>query len=236
MNEERTNEETGLGDLNRELLRERGENFPVEKPDFGQSGIADTIRPPGIEKNAPVGSPEIGASVRSVFDTRPVNANDFLEVLRGTVSNDGENFGPYEGTFTVPESRIYVIRSFRYSLEPVNIDPDRQSEVIFNIRVNGIFQPGYSNLLLGFGGGAEFPCHIIAPSNAVITFSLFFTAPGDWTVTDYYPLFVVHGNSLLGTGKPPEFEIGNENKTGKIIKSPISTGPVKRQFPRLKKR
>lgn len=228
-NEEREKEEQGLGELNRQLLRERGEDYPEAENLPFDAGLSDQISNPDISGEAPVGSPPTGASVRSTFDTRPVNAHDFVEFLRGSVTPRSELTGPLELSYTVPDSRIHIIRSFRYSLEPASFDPDVQLLITLNVKVNGIFQPGYTNLKPGFGGGMEIPCHILAPSNSIVTFALSFSSPGEWPSGVHYALFFVHGNSLIASGRPIEFEVGNEQKisVNKPISSPVDYGKKK---------
>lgn len=214
MNEEREREE--LGSLPEDLRRERG-TFTREE---GRVAPPGSNIPPDIQRQEGVGTiPTLpdklmsqGASVRSVYDARPINARDFIETQNTSISVPASAPGTITQNFNyfVPGGYIAVLRGFHYEIEVPVGQADRDTFRV-SILVNDIIQLGYENLELGQVTPKYVPTFILVPLGGKLTTRLIFDGQdvADSNVTDL-PVFIeLYGNLLLSQGVPLPFEIGN---------------------------
>lgn len=215
--EEREQEERNLGEIDEMVLRD-----PAART-WPEPYIGDHDIPPAINALRKIANKEQStgqgvlspptADVRSVFDSRPVNGQDFY--LTGTVQINAQNVR-YSTIWTVPTGYFAIVRSFRFSpdAEPAAISP-LPSAVISPVRpvitfaVNGIMVPGIANVRMDVTNNREFPCFFYASPGDTIT--LFMDYQTEINIAaDPFPVFAeLYGNYLLASGIPPQYEVGN---------------------------
>lgn len=212
--EERDNEE--LGSLPEDLRRERGTLTREE----GAAVPPGTGLPPDIQRQEGVQAiPTLenrlmsqGANVRSVYDSRPINARDFIETQFTTISVPFSDPGIIVTNFNyfIPGGYVGVLRGFHYEVETPIGTADR-STFRCSILVNDIIDLGYENLFLGQVTPKYEPCFILVPLGGKLTFRFILTGDdvADAGVSDL-PVYVeLYGNLLLSQGVPLPFEIAN---------------------------
>ena len=210
----------GLGDLNRQLSTERGENFDqtASRPQAGYShgsyAPPDMLIQTGIldaAQDVPLGTPAIDVEVTSTYKARKVNAVDFLKTLEGTLnfltasSNEVMNVG-----FIVPDNKVCVLAGFKYSINPYNNDID-DDEITANLTVDGVPDAFYREMHLGQHLNDYQECYILAPpgSRVALTMSTSYVSPippGSYTATIGVKFY---GQMLVSKGLPTNFEPGN---------------------------
>lgn len=211
-NEEREKEEQ-LGEISDDLLKEHGDNFPPGRTYYPGEPPAD------IASSAPLGdAPTVlgdrtrGASVRSTFDTRPINGTDFYYSETQEVTPLGESAVTATFTYTVPKSYIAVLRAFEFSQYPFVFDEDKFIDV--SILVNGISQLGHSGIEFQQDAGKQ-PTHIIAPELSKLAIRLIY--PASYSLNLSLSVWVhLYGNLILTKNQPAAFEVGNEEPTRPI--------------------
>ena len=136
----------------------------------GQGVPVDIRRQEGVEAipTLPERNMSQGASVRSVYDSRPINAKDFIDSQFETVDIPFSDPGIIQVNFDffVPGGFVAVLRGFHYELEEPVLTATRTS-VRCSILVNDIIQLGYDNLLLGQTNGSPCPDSSRSWKNAV---------------------------------------------------------------------
>lgn len=217
MNEERENEE--LGALPEDRL-ERQVLSPAESgaEREGQGVPVDIRRQEGIDAIPPLPDRLMsqGASVRSVYDSRPINAKDFVQTEFREITIPFSDPGVIQVNFDyfIPGGYVGVLRGFHYELEEPVLTADRNS-VKVSILVNDIIQLGYDNMLLGQvnGDGMYYtPTFILAPLGGKLTLRLLLEGQDfvDGGAGSDFPIYSeMYGNLLLSQGVPLPFEIGN---------------------------
>lgn len=176
----------------------------------------DIARQQGVEGIPPLDDRLMsqGASVRSVYDSRPVNARDFTETRFQTIAVPFSDPGILVANFDyfIPGGYVGVLRGFHYELETPVATADRNT-VRCSILVNDIIQLGHENMLLGQVNPKPVgqPCFILAPLGGKLTLRLLLV--GDDLVDgglSELPIYVeLYGNLLLTQGVPLPFEIAN---------------------------
>lgn len=184
----------------------------------GQGVPVDIRRQEGVEAipTKPERLMSQGASVRSVYDARPINARDFVDTQFREIDIPFSDPGIIQVNFNffVPGGYIAVLRGFHYELEEPVLTANRNS-VRCSILVNDIIQIGYDNLLLGQvnGDGMYYtPTFILAPLGGKLTLRLLLTGQDfvDGGAGSDFPIYSeMYGNLLLSQGVPLPFEIGN---------------------------
>lgn len=182
---------------------------------------------------APIGEPPLDYSVRSVYDSRPVNATDFNRYATGLFGD------PHTGTVgvvtfpAVPEGYIFVIREFFVWVETTPILSNR-SDIQMTPQVNGADDVFTRDVPVGAGNDTPIKCFLIV--NEFLTYGVKFTI----NVALGNSLFNVwaYGNVLVKSGRPPQFEIANPGLTGNlpsahptVIAPPAPLPPVSVQQP-----
>jgi len=149
----------------------------------------------------PLGQPPKPVDVRSVYDTRPVNAFDFnISTSAATLSTDTQS----SLFFQVPEGFVCVLRNFDIWMEPSPTGLER-SAFLWSLQLNGGDFPYNLNVPFGVMVDRE-TCFMIA--NEFNTVGLRLVANGGaFPVGSVFARF--YGNFLLKSGLPPSLEIGN---------------------------
>lgn len=237
MNEEREREE--LGELPEDLMRERGEVIVGDKPPYDPRRVpADVDYQQEVEekqKDVPGGSLSQGARVVSVYDTRPVNAEDFIFTQVREISITAPNGTPGLGVFgtwffQIPEGLIGVLRSIKIepevditparfaqsgSLPVVPVDPNTP---VFTYRVkdNGVAFKGYDNI--GSDSiSAILPTHVIGGSQDFISLEIANNATVNTDINNLRILVSFYGQLILSTGREKQYEIGEPKPTKPLI-------------------
>ena len=213
MANEESEDQPGLGELSEDLFREHEGRHPANS-DSAQYQSGKQLPPDiayqegreqEIAERGRVGTPGFEGHVTTVFDARPLNARDFLEVQKSRfhyVAANGSSFAdPAIATFTVPEGYLGILREFSWTIEDNSILPDN-----IYITIDDMPVPNYTNLRYltnNFMGRA--PCYILANAGQTIQIVMrqnsLPTSPMDTDVT-----FYMHGNLLLLRGLPTPFE------------------------------
>lgn len=124
--------------------------------------------------------------------------------------------------FVVPTGYMAILRGFMFTGDPIlNLD---FSDVLVTILIDGIPQANYENLELGEQQFDFFiPCHILANDGQRIELRFDNSAAAPGVSVDVSIVF--HGNLLLRTGVPIEYEQGNPTKS-----KAIARGSARRRF------
>lgn len=148
----------------------------------------------------PVGTPPVCYDVRSVFDSRPINAFDFHITGFGAIASTDHSVVV---EMTVPEGYCAILRGIEIWFEPTPLGVNR-SDVFFSLQLNGGNYP-YNSLPIGPGTTDLLPMFMLADEfnriGALITFSNFSADAGCYV--HFY------GNFLLKTERALPFEVAN---------------------------
>jgi len=199
--------------------------------------------------NLPTGAPPQQYDVRSIYDSRPINATDFnLSISNFSAENAG---GVWNGnfcdfTFTVPNGYVAVLRELHHSFTPPPVIAGR-SEVTASFLINGALyqQPvqfaadnlGDSDLALqtvtdipiGLESDDILQGFVIADQGQTLGVRIKVTA----AIAAVEPVCHAHlyGQLLQKTGRPAQFEIANPSDkvfVGNAIYTPPATAPIER--------
>lgn len=124
--------------------------------------------------------------------------------------------------FVVPEGYVAVLREFSFNADPVLDLPC--NEVLTTILVNDFPQDNYTNMELGSDiSGTFIPCWILAREGQRIQLKYDNSAAAPALSVEVCVIF--HGNLLLNTGVPIEYQIGNEMRPVPLIPSAATPLP-----------
>lgn len=193
-------------------------NIPSQAPAAGlpydptyQPDVQDFWR---LQQRHPQGTGPQLSYVVTTFDARPIQAHDFL-VTDGVSDQLGVSSVAF--TFETPRGAARIYRSWFIEARLVPDDtplvnangfPARQNAATMSIIVDGVFQEGFAGVqipLLVTSGSIESECYVLADEGQVLTFQLLTT---DAFITDAQ--LMMHGNDLLSTELPIEFEPGTQ--------------------------
>ncbi len=125
--------------------------------------------------------------------------------------------------FVVPAGYVALIRQFKFSADPVlDIGCD---EVLTSILIDDIPQANYEDLPLGPEAVDFLPCYILADNGQRIALRVV-NVNDPAAAVDV--CFVFHGNLLLRTGVPIEYQPGNMTKTEAM--GPGFPNPIEKDF------
>ena len=125
--------------------------------------------------------------------------------------------------FVVPDGYVALVRKFKFTSDPVlDLNCD---EVLTSILVDDIPQANYEDLELGPEQVNFIPCYILADNGQRIALRLVNTTDPD---ADVDVCFAFHGNLLLRTGVPIEYQPGNMTKTEAM--GPGFPNPMEKDF------
>jgi hypothetical protein len=121
--------------------------------DLRESGIADMI---GVDQAidamvaTPIGEPDSDFDVRSVYDSRPVNAYDFNFSANADLSSEGSGFS-WTVTFTVPNGYRAVPREWDVLYDPGFASANSYSDSFVTIQQSGAALPNNGPITVGIG-------------------------------------------------------------------------------------
>lgn len=116
--------------------------------------------------------------------------------------------------FIVPDGYIAVLRAFKYTADPVLNLPC--TDVLISILVDDIPQPNYDQIPLGSEQDTLLPCYILANEGQEIALRYDNSSAAPGLSVDVCVTF--HGNLLLRTGVPIEYEPGNPADATPIVR------------------
>lgn len=212
-----------LGELPEDLSEERGDletystlAVGAMKPDViqGQRSRVDA-------KQTGLGSPALNFTVRSVYDSRPVNSRDF-NLWFSTINGGGCGANDYAGfrnCFYVPLGYVAVVRRIEVLFPDLPIAP--LYNALIAVTVNGTIQDP-DGMTVGGPVGVSTPAQlagipvlspgdietfVIADENELVGVRL--TETAGYQAADAEILVGFYGNFLLKTGMPANAQIAN---------------------------
>lgn len=216
-NDEFENRDDELGELPEDISFERGDLADYQKEAYYVPGgappdVAEQSRIGGEITGAPEGSPGYDVGVQSVFDTRPINATDFIAATNGYVSIDSPNYTAL--TYIVPQGKVAIIRGIRWS-ERVNSGTILEgfglgtADFITVLAIDGsvptdLVHDGVS-IFQGVNSDWQY-FHTVAGPGQVVTVKLVNSFPSNGG--SYWGHAEIRGNLILTTGLPYPFEVG----------------------------
>lgn len=179
------------------------------------------------------GMPGYNLDVRSVFDSRPVNAKDFdFSVSVYAYSDLLSDTSLYSFTFTVPADKIMILREFRYlpiseekgytndfpvtyPMVPTNLPFGRMVCIGINLTVNDtiVYTPSEftngSEDILNVAGKAKI--FVLAAPNSKIKLDISYMPQiQDGYIEPSYVIMGFRGNLLLDKGLPLPYTVASE--------------------------
>jgi hypothetical protein len=166
----------------------------------------------GAMMRAPAGEPGVGSDVRSVYDSRPVNAFDFNIPVTATGGENGFGDEPLTCEFTVPLGFVLVLRRIHHYSDNLPPLPSR-GDVVATLLRDGAAVPYNEDIPVGVESDDLMHFFQVYDENAKVgvRFSYASSTPDDVTAHFY-------GNLLPKTGRPANEEIANPREG---IKSPV---------------
>lgn len=223
--------ENGLGELPEGISNERGDTkgytqkvYPPPPP----TGIG-TPRPGGIppdiqqqgdlaRRESIEGTFTIGAGVTSTFDTRPINARDFLVTDTDVIQEEEIANIDLEFTFIIPAGHAGILRGFKATaLAPLIAVLSDPSNVLTTLFVNDMPVPQYEDMILLPSATAFNPCHVVVDENQELKLRLRIAGSIGIFGSEMEYLVQFYGNLLVRTGRPVQYEQGNELPMKPII-------------------
>jgi hypothetical protein len=154
------------------------------------------------QENTPLGSPPKPVDVRSVYDTRPINAFDFNISASASVNSVSPSATLF---FSVPQGFICVLRNFDIWFEPNPVASDR-SAFQWSLQLNGGDFPYNLNVPFGIAVDRE-TCFMIANEFNTVGLRITLGTAAEFADGTIFGRF--YGNFLLKSGLPSALEIGN---------------------------
>ena len=152
------------------------------------------------------GTVPLTASVRSVYDTRPVNAYD---VIFDTVKTDATALAVGANLFSVavPDGYVIVIRGIKFTINPLPAISTNDRDYLLTLLLNNSTVPNYQNIPVGPVMNNWLPCHFIAAENE--TFGIRYNVLPAIAPALFFMNVQFHCNLLLSEGIPKPFVIAN---------------------------
>lgn len=181
---------------------------PLERDPYDARNYApDIIKNQEIaDQPATEGSKPEDSTVRSVYDTRPINAYDAIfDVAKsdGSALQQGNNLY----TISVPVGTNVVIRGVKFVINPVPAVSIDDRDYLLTLLLNGAAVPHYQDIPVGPVLDFFLPCHVIAGDNQ--TFGLRFNVVPAIPVATFFLNAQFHCNLLLSTGQTANLVVGN---------------------------
>lgn len=157
---------------------------------------------------APLGSPPLDYLVRSVYDSRPVNGQDFNICSSVTAAGTETSLTV---SMTVPPGYIAVVRRVHTELEPgPPITLRRQVQA--SLQRNSVTIPFQEGIFVGTAQDTLLESFVLADENDTVSVTLSYFTSAE--VVNTFPAGTVfeaqfYGNFLAKTGRPYNFEIAN---------------------------
>ena len=166
------------------------------------TAIGTTAR--GSMQTAPKGSPIADYTVRSTYDSRPIQGTDFNWYISGTAHYAAETPTPTLAlAYSVPQGYVAVLKKVHWWIDTPLILTSR-AQVAIALQVNGGNQLG--NEFIPVGNEADIDTFIIADEFSRLGLLATSTA---WLSGGTPIAAILYGNLLQKTGRPATFEIAN---------------------------
>lgn len=155
---------------------------------------------------APIGSPNVEAGVRSVYDSRPINGGDFnVYSSTSTPQCGGTTYIP--AGFTVPQGYVAILKLTDAWMEPPKVLTNR-SQVTVSLQVNGGLVNQNVDIAMGNDtGDRPVSSFVIADEGQVVTARII-DVGNTWGAAGKANIRL-YGNLLLKTGRPANLEVAN---------------------------
>lgn len=243
----------GLGELPIQFREDRRELYEREPEPGGPPGIVLQI--PGVSRvappvpplmpsprdvtgqnialldaaRAPVGLPQSDFVVQTTFDARPINGNDFQFNRMAILDPNGDVGSPITVAtvrFTIPDGRVGIIRSMRWTSNQVLALPGAPepgdtladfSPVSVALGVSGFIQTTYEAIFEQQGAREVYA---IAFEKETFDFTVKFNALFGGSTVGYQPTFFVtfEGNLIDTRGREKQYEPANTYGPGGLLK------------------
>lgn len=171
-------------------------------PDVGSQADRDAMA------RAPAGEPLADYTVRSVYDSRPINGYDF-NIVASDAAAAAEVVLAHDLFFAVPDGYVAVLREISIWMET---DADHKNTVNYarsDVQVEAFLNGATVNYVKTFTGEAtDLPIKVfvIADENQLLGARVTLLANPSVDIHVYANLY---GNFLLKTGRTAQFEVGN---------------------------
>lgn len=156
-----------------------------------------------------MGSVPVRFVVTSTYDSRPINARDFLHTQILDFDFGCVPVNTSTALFTVPDGYVGVLRGFKYNFNPIyQLDPD--DTLIGTVISDGVSTQNYTDIALPQMKNSYTPIFTIA--NSLKTIGLRITHPNPVASTGSetsQAIIELYGNLLLAAGLPIQYEIAN---------------------------
>lgn len=249
--------DSGLGDLTDDISAERGEL--IQPPGTTPMGVVPPGFPPDVsrqqeiredvEKTGVTGTLSISASVRSTFDTRPINSRDWwftdtLTFLVPTLGTPGDFVTAIAG-FVVPQGYVAILRGFNFFLkeQASTFGEDVKDKILLSLLVENIPQPQHEDLDFGQNLdhiGQMAWTHILANERQLVQMRIkideeflsdHYVTGGVKIITNVRAPILLYGNLLLRTGVPIEMQQGNPEPAHPIVSAAVAASMPRRAMP-----
>ncbi len=215
----------GLGELPEDLARERGDldTYSLRAAENMSPDMASAQRSRVDAHDTGVGSPKIDYSVRSIFDSRPINSREFNLWFYGAQVEEGPgpDIAVFRKCFYVPSGYVACLRGVTVLAAPTQIPEFTNYDGLLGIAVDGsivdppqvevgpvVTNTGLTQINIPFQSNQEVETFVLADENSTV--GLFLTV-NSTIVIDSEDLQVgFRGAFLLKTGVPGQFQAANE--------------------------
>lgn len=196
---------------------DREQQLPADPRAAGAVDMANVGQLTGQMERVKPGEPPIDFTVRSVYDSRPVQGQDFnITAIVTQIVQPGNN----DCSFTVPQGYVAVVRRLHHFVTnpPVGVGINR-SDALCSILLDNADYPYNKNIPVGWESDDIVNLFMIADEFQTVTTRFVFSA----VVLETSALYVTfYGNLLLKTGRPAQFEIANPAARGAVIGPQLS--------------
>lgn len=202
-------------------FRDRYPQLPVLSPDYSMVGYG--ARQTAFQ-SAPLGDVPGAYDVRSVYDSRPVNAADFNICTSADLS--GVETTPGTLKMTVPRGYVAVLRRVRTAVEPAPAISFRR-QIQATLTHNGATVPNQQSIFVGAEQDSLLECWVIADELDTLGVNLSYFET-DGTTPQAFPADTVgeaqfYGQLLVKTGRSINYEIANPcGQCGEVTPPPLA--------------
>lgn len=197
-----------------EWINQRERQFPADltplPTDMRNAGAAEQAF-----NAAPIGEPPADFSVRSIYDSRPVQGFDFNQIL----STGATSVASSEVSFDVPPGLVAVVRKVHIWIEPLIVLTSR-SNVLFSLATQHARVQYNENIPVGDENLQPLEFFLIVDENQSVGAFVTLNVPSAINVFMHF-----YGNFLVKTGRAAPFEIANKvGETKLALGTLVSTG------------
>ncbi len=217
----------GLGELPEDLANERGDldSYALKAAKQMSPDMASAARSRVDAAGTGLGSPKIDYSVRSVYDSRPINHREFNLWFQAVILDEPPataSLAIFRSSFFVPPGYVMVLRDVTILLQAFStlLNYDGTLSIIVN---GGIVDP--INVEVGprivdaapvqmdipFRDGEKIDTFVYGDEGDSVGVNIQISGVGDFdfSVVDFIQVGF-HGQFLLKTGVPAQFQAANE--------------------------